>query len=233
MNILNILRIIKGRRGDGETGDKKGENLFYIRRSLKNRLHLYIKMTDFNSILLSQITDLQTRLSKQEVTISALKNQLERFGNNTPPMRMSFPLHTDRPPRSREPRAPRNTPNTRDTRVPRSSTPYPTIGLSDVIQPNEHVTIQIKTGLTDGVQEYTTALAVFDGTNLKVTECDLAESLVGMTSSKPGEILYRFMESLKESGHIKNTFGIAPWRLCFVERNGVRVSLEELRNTVG
>lgn len=196
-------------------------------------LHLYIKMTDFNSILLSQITDLQTRLSKQEVTISALKNQLERFGNNTPPMRMSFPLHTDRPPRSREPRAPRNTPNTRDTRVPRSSTPYPTIGLSDVIQPNEHVTIQIKTGLTDGVQEYTTALAVFDGTNLKVTECDLAESLVGMTSSKPGEILYRFMESLKESGHIKNTFGIAPWRLCFVERNGVRVSLEELRNTVG
>jgi hypothetical protein len=189
-------------------------------------------MTDFNSILLSQITDLQTRVSKQEITISSLKSQVERLsGNNTPPMRMSFPLHGERPPRG--PRAPRNTPNTRDTRVPRSSTPHPTLSLSDVIHANEEVTIQIKTGLTDGIQEYTTARALFDGTNLKVTECTLVESLVGMISSKPGEILYRFMESLKESGHIKNTFGIAPWRLCFVERNGVRVSLEELRSTVG
>ena len=196
-------------------------------------------MTDFNSILLSQMTDVQTRLSKHEAMILTLKSQVDRLsGNNTPPMRMSFPLNADRPPRG-----PRDGPrdgsrglrDSRDgPRGPRASTPHPTLSLSDVIHVNEEVTIQIKTGLTvDGVQLYTTARSVFDGTNLKVTECTLASSLVGMTSSKPGEILYRFMEALKEGGHIKNTFGIAPWRLCFVERNGVRLSLEELRSTVG
>lgn len=194
-------------------------------------------MTDFNSILLSQMTDVQTRLSKHEAMILTLKSQVDRLsGNNTPPMRMSFPLNADRPPRPRDLRdSSRGPPRSlRDPRSPRASTPHPTLSLSDVIHANEEVTIQIKTGLTvDGVQLYTTARSVFDGTNLKVTECTLVSSLVGMTSSKPGEILYRFMEALKEGGHIKNTFGIAPWRLCFVERNGVRLSLEELRSTVG
>jgi len=181
------------------------------------------------------MTDVQTRLSKHEAMILTLKSQLDRLsGNNTPPMRMSFPLNADRPPRHRDVPS-RGLRDSRDgSRGPRASTPHPTLSLSDVIHANEEVTIQIKTGLTvDGVQLYTTALTVFDGTNLKVTECTLVSSLVGMTSSKPGEILYRFMEALKEGGHIKNTFGIAPWRLCFVERNGVRLSLEELRSTVG
>jgi hypothetical protein len=54
-----------------------------------------------------------------------------------------------------------------------------------------------------------------------------------MKSSKPGEILYKFIDELKNSGHIKKTFTIAPWKLCFVERNGIKKSLEELRTTVG
>jgi len=186
-------------------------------------------MTD--SILYSQIIDLQTRISKQDVSISALKSQIERLSGNTPPMRISFPLNTERPPR--DPRSRdnnRNNRNNRDNRDNRKS--YPTISLSDVINKDEEVTIQIKTNINDGVQEYTTALTVFDGTNLQVVECNLVNSLVGVKSSKPGEILYMFMEALKEAGHIKNTFGIAPWRLCFVERNGTRLSLEELRNTI-
>jgi len=160
-------------------------------------------------------------------------------------MRMSVPLNDGRPPRAprrdnhdprdrRDPRDNHDRRDPRDRRGPRVSTPHPTLTLSDVISNNEKVTIQIKTGVDDnGVQSFTTALTVFDGTCLEVVECALANSLVGMKSSKPGEILYRFMEELKEGGHIKSTFGIAPWRLCFVERNGVRVSLEELRATVG
>lgn len=188
-------------------------------------------MTDYNT-LLAQLNELQTRVSKQDATLLSLKSQVERGYSNVAPMRMSVPLNDGRPPRGprRDPRDPRD----RDRRGPRVSTPHPTLTLSDVIIKNEKVTIQIKTGVDDnGVQSFTTALTVFDGTCLEVVECALANSLVGMKSSKPGEILYRFMEELKEGGHIKSTFGIAPWRLCFVERNGVRVSLEELRSTVG
>ena len=181
-------------------------------------------MTEYNNVL-SQIAELQSRLSNQEATIASLKSQLDR-GYSVAPMRISVPLHDGRPPRG-----PRR--DTRDPRDRRQTTPHPTLSLSDVLQRNEEVTIEIKTGLNDGVQTYAVALTVFDGTNLNVTQCDLATSLVGMKSSKPGEILYRFMEELKEGGQIKNTFGIAPWKLCFVERNGVRVSLEELRSTVG
>ena len=203
-------------------------------------------MTELNAVL-SQLSDLQTRLSNQEATIASLKLQVER-GHSVSPMRLSVPLNDGRPhgPRRdlrdlrdhRDPRIPRVPRDPHIPRVPRDprdrvSSPYPTLGLSDVIHKNELVTIEIKTGLVDGVQSYSTALALFDGVNLQVTECNLVESLVGLKSSKPGEILYKFMEALKEGGHIKNTFGIAPWRLCFVERNGVRVSLEELRATVG
>ena len=196
------------------------------------------------------MTDLQMRISKQESTITALKNQVERLSGqtNVTPMRISVPLHDGRPPRAprdnrdsraprRDPRDPRDNRDNRDRdprdRKPRVGTPYPTMSLSDVIEPDEQVTIQIKTVLNDGVQEYATALTVFDGTELEVTDCELADSLVGLKSSKPGEILYKFMEALKDAGHIKNTFGIAPWRLCFVERNGVKKTLEELRSNVG
>lgn len=227
---------------------------YLFKSDLKPLSKFTIKMTDFNSVLLAQLTDLQMRISKQDATIASLKTQLDRLGHtNVAPMRISVPLNDGRPPRvprdSRDgrrdkrdgPRDPRNNrgdprDGPRDgprERKPRVGTPYPTMSLSDVIEADEEVTIQIKTVLNDGVQEYATALTVFDGTDLEVTDCELADSLVGLKSSKPGEILYKFMEALKDAGHIKNTFGIAPWRLCFVERNGVKKTLEELRSNVG
>lgn len=106
--------------------------------------------------------------------------------------------------------------------------------LSDVVYKDEVVTIQVGTGKdSEGKFTNTTAKAVFDGTDLCVESCELAPSLVGLKSSKPGEILYKFIDALKEAGHIQRTFTIAPWKLCFVERAGVRKSLEELRSVVG
>lgn len=115
-----------------------------------------------------------------------------------------------------------------------SDSARPTMTLSDVLDANETVTIQVGTGKdAEGKFTYTTATASFDGTDLIVKECELVESLVGMKSSKPGEILYKFIDELKSAGHIKRTFTIAPWKLCFVERDGIRQSLEDLRSTVG
>lgn len=114
-----------------------------------------------------------------------------------------------------------------------STGPRPTMTLSDVLKADEEVTMEVRTGKDEGGNDtQATIVATFDGTDLAVKECELVESLVGMKSSKPGEILYKFIDELKSGGHIKRTFTIAPWRLCFVEREGVRKSLEELRSTV-
>ena len=129
--------------------------------------------------------------------------------------------------------APRSRPRVAGANSGDATHKHPTMSLSDVLKKDETVTIHVGIGTHSTPFAHTNAQATFDGTDLTVTSCELVKSLVGMKSSKPGEILYRFMEELKEGGHIKSTFGIAPWRLCFVERNGVRVSLEELRSTVG
>ena len=111
---------------------------------------------------------------------------------------------------------------------------HPTMTLADVLVKDEMVTLQVGTGKdAEGKFTTTAALASFDGTDLTITACDLAPTIVGMKSSKPGEILYKFIDELKNAGHINKTFTIAPWKLCFVERNGIKKSLEELRSTVG
>ena len=108
---------------------------------------------------------------------------------------------------------------------------YPSVSLSDVLAKDERVTVQVGIGKdADGKFSYTSALALFDGSDLVVTECALVGSLVGMKSSKPGEILYKFIDELKSSGHIKRTFTIAPWKLCSVERDGKTMTLEEVRS---
>jgi hypothetical protein len=108
------------------------------------------------------------------------------------------------------------------------------MSLSDVLKENEEVSIHVHTG-KDKEGEFIDAIATatFDGTDLTVTECEQVESLVGMKSAKPGEILYKFIDELKKSGTIQKTFTIAPWKLCFVERDGARLSLEQLRTTLG
>jgi hypothetical protein len=129
-----------------------------------------------------------------------------------------------------------------DSRAPRSRprvseserTPRPTMSLADVLRKDEVVDIVVHTGKDEeGNFIDSNAVATFDGTDLTVTECELVSSLVGMKSAKPGEILYKFIDELKNAGHIKRTFTIAPWKLCFVTRDGVRQSLEDLRTTIG
>ena len=219
---------------------------------------------DYTPVLLAQLTDLQMRVTKQDATIAALKAEVERLTGHSlavpDTMRTSVPLRSHdsgdvrrqqrgprpnggagRPARDGD-RAPRTNASTTSRSRPKvapsgdkpSGTERPSMSLSDILEANEIVTIQVGTGKdAEGKFTYTTATATFDGTDLVVKECELVESLVGMKSSKPGEILYKFIDELKSAGHIKRTFTIAPWKLCLVERDGIRSTLEELRNTVG
>jgi hypothetical protein len=218
---------------------------------------------DYTPVILAQLTDLQMRVTKQDATISALKAEIERLVgrpvtvSDGSTMRTSVPLrpnaHEYKPRGDYKPRdGPRDGPRgdfkPRDgaNAVARSRPKvagsvasgeghkHPTMTLADVLVKDEMVTLQVGTGKdAEGKFTTTTALASFDGTDLTITACDLVPSLVDMKSSKPGEILYKFIDELKNAGHIKKTFTIAPWKLCFVTRNNTRMSLEELRSTVG
>lgn len=107
------------------------------------------------------------------------------------------------------------------------------ISLSDILTTNEEVTFYVNTG-KDSKGEFTksTVVTTFDGTNLNVTRCDHVSSLVGLQTQKPGEILYKFIEELKNGNHIKRTFSVAPWKLCYVVRDGNTVTLDQLRNNL-
>lgn len=216
---------------------------------------------DYTPVLLAQLTDLQMRVTKQDSTIAALKTEIERLTGHTltvpDTMRTSVPLrsHESGDVRRNQMRGPRPATNGRPPfdrpQFDRTSQnngvrgrpkvaptgdkiPRPTMSLSDVLKENEQVTIVVHTGKgADSEFIDTTAIASFDGTDLTVNECEEVKSLVGMKSAKPGEILYKFIDELKKSGTIQKTFTIAPWKLCFVTRNGVRMSLEELRNVQG
>jgi hypothetical protein len=106
-----------------------------------------------------------------------------------------------------------------------------TVSLSDLLQENEEVTIQVNTGKdSDGNFITAKAVAVFNGNKLTITKCETVPSLVKVESVKPGELLYKFINELKESGQISRTFTVAPWRLCSVSRDGVRSTLSDLRS---
>ena len=194
-------------------------------------------MTDFNAIMLAQITDLQMRVSKQDTVITALKAEVDRLTGSTnsmiriapqstqwvPPGLRNAPSTPNAPTNKKMPDTPVKGPNLRTK--PKVSIPYPTMSISDVLNTDETVYMEIR----NGKDSMTTAVCNFDGTDLTVLEAELAESIIGLKSSKPGEILYKFMEALHTAGHINKTFGIAPWKLCFVKRDGVKKSLEELR----
>lgn len=104
------------------------------------------------------------------------------------------------------------------------------IHLSNLLKNGEEVTFRVIVGKDEaGNAVYTHTVATFDGTNFNVTSSELVPSLVGLTSSKPGEILYKLIDGLTQSGHLTRKFSIAPWRLCFVKRDGNYVSLNQLR----
>ncbi len=105
-----------------------------------------------------------------------------------------------------------------------------TILLSSLLNNNEEVVLRVIVGKdTEGNHIYTSATAVFDGTNLTVTKCELVPSFVNTSSSKPGTLLYQFIDGLKDNGHLKRKFSVAPWKLCSVTRDGVSKSLEDIR----
>ena len=196
---------------------------------------------DYTPIVLAQLTDLQGRVTKQDAVIAALLTTVERLSGQTitvsDTMRTSVPLRSHDSATSFKrgrPQVAGVRPQVAKGRAPlkpKDSQAYPSVSLSDVLSKDEHVTIQVGTGKdADGKFVYTSALAIFDGSDLVVTECPLVASLVGMKSSKPGEILYKFIDELKSSGHIKRTFTIAPWKLCSVERDGKTMTLEEVRS---
>lgn len=108
---------------------------------------------------------------------------------------------------------------------------YKQLTIQDVLHLNEEVTIQVRTVQEDeSVVSHATCNTVFDGVHLVVKACELVPELIGLSSTKPGEILYKFIEALTKGGHIKRAFSTAPWKLCFVERDGKRLSLEDLRH---
>lgn len=119
-----------------------------------------------------------------------------------------------------------------DTASKPSHAPVP---LSTLLKTNEDVTffVYVEDKQISPRPIRTTAEATFDGTYLTVKSCDLVPSLAGMKTEKPGEILYKFIEELKNGGHIKRTFNVAPWKLCFVKRDGAEVTLDKLRATLG
>ncbi len=108
----------------------------------------------------------------------------------------------------------------------------PPVALSAILNDGECVTMTIGTGKDeDGNFTNTTCTATFKDEQFTVTASELAPELVDKTFKAPGEVLYKFMDQLKQNGHIKRTFSVAPWKLCTVERDGKSVTLQELRNS--
>lgn len=123
-----------------------------------------------------------------------------------------------------------NTPNTTNTSNTSYSQDQPApIPLSEILTAGEVVTFGIFTGRDENGIKTSTVLATFDGTDLTVTECDTVRSLVGLKTPKAGEILFKFMNGLKEVGLIERTFNALPWRLASVQRDGQKVTLAQLR----
>ena len=190
------------------------------------------------------LTDLQNRLTVAETAIAALTAQVHYLSGHHTQVKTAIPLQSVNARGGRVSYNNRGSYNGRDGAGAASSARayaqpqndqenWAPTALSDILQNNEDVTFTINTGKNNqGAFTTTTAVAVFDGTNLKVTACTDIPSLVGLTSSKPGEILYKFMKELKEANLIARTFQALPWRLCSVERDGQRETLSNLRKAL-
>jgi hypothetical protein len=197
------------------------------------------------------LTDLQNRLTVAETAIAALTAQVHYLSGHHAQVKTAIPLQSVQ---ARGGRVSYNgrgdgynnrvSYNGRDgassassarsyTQPQNDQENWAPTALSDILQNNEDVTFTINTGKNaQGAFTTTTAVAVFDGTNLTVKACADIPSLVGLTSSKPGEILYKFMNELKEANLITRTFQALPWRLCSVERDGQRETLSNLRKAL-
>jgi hypothetical protein len=195
-----------------------------------------------HSQLLSNIANLQNQLS---VIQQQLSSEMDHHAGFQPVVYRSSVNHSvplQRPVYNNGPRAPAyherrpyqaaSRPVGREARpvLARSDADRVVVPLSTLLTSGEEVTLKVIVGKQgDGQLQYGTVQTVFDGTNLNVSVCELVPDLVGQSSSKPGELLYKFIDSLLEKGHLKRKFSVAPWKLCTVVRNGVTVTLDDLR----
>lgn len=102
--------------------------------------------------------------------------------------------------------------------------------LSDLLQEGEEITMRIIVGSeADGYPKFASAILLYDGSQLTVKSCEKAPELIGKASEKAGALLYQFMDLLHEKGLLRRKFSVAPWKLCFVTRNGESTSLNKLR----
>ena len=189
-----------------------------------------------------KITEMQNTIASLNATVATLMTEVARLSNKSahqhPVMKTSIPLLPMH--QAQTIRIPHITQSQDDMRRMiyadmrrgddqhvKGRSPIP---LSNILSNREEVTFFVYTGKDEhGQMTRTTARTTFDGEHLTVTDCELVSSLIGMTTQKPGEILYRFIDELKNGGHIKRTFSVAPWKLCFVKRNGVEITLDQLR----
>lgn len=173
---------------------------------------------------MTTLTELHNRLIVAESAIAALTAEVSRLTYNGTTMKTSVAL---RPAYSTDYH---NRPVFQKKPYPLRVNDQEPISLADLLSNGEEVTIQVNTGKdADGNFTTTSAIAQFNGTELAVTKCELVSSLVGTSSVKPGELLYKFINELKENGHISRTFSVPPWRLCSVLREGKRLTLSDLR----
>lgn len=195
---------------------------------------------DFTSTL---VLNLQQRVVCMENAIAFLTREVHRLSQTAPQashasqashqgFQTTIPLQPIS--HGRRPYLPQQEPSVRGALVSQtqsqSQEDAQPITLSDILTKGEVVTFGIHTG-RDAAGGMTTSLltTTFDGTNLKVTGCDTVKSLVGIQSAKPGEILFKFMYGLVEAGLLQRTFNALPWRLASVMRNGLPVTLAQLR----
>lgn len=189
---------------------------------------------DFTSTL---VLNLQQRVVCMENSIAFLTREVHRLSQTAPQashqgFQTTIPLQPTS--HGRRPYLPQQEPSPRAPLASQShSQPQEEvqpISLSELLDNGEVVTFGIHTG-RDAAGGMTTSLltTTFDGTQLKVTGCDTVKSLVGIQSAKPGEILFKFMYGLVEAGLLQRTFNALPWRLASVMRNGLPVTLAQLR----
>jgi hypothetical protein len=192
-----------------------------------------------HSVILNNIANLQNQLA---VIQQQLSSEMEHHAGFQPVVYRNSVNHSvplQRPVYNNNgPRAPayqgrpsaRHVVRSERSSMVRSDAERVVVPLSSILTSGEEVTLKVIIGKqSDGQLVYGTMCTSFDGTDLTVTVCELAPELVGQASSKPGELLYKFINFLLEKGHLKRKFSVAPWKLCTVVRNGATITLDELR----
>jgi len=185
------------------------------------------------------VLNLQQRVAYMENALGFLTNEVQRLSQINGPATQGFqtaiPLqparrvYASRPSQASHTSQAIRPSHASQLQVSHEDVPPP-MALSEILTNGEQVTFGIHTG-RNGSGSVTTSflISTFDGTNLTVNECDTVPSLVGLSTSKPGEILFKFMHGLVDAGHLQRSFNALPWRLATVTRDGQKITLAQLR----